>query len=152
MEHKVQQILTEQELHGWYFDEGSARELESELRSTLETVSRTLRGKHPFVAGNEFTPRRANKTQGYFDGCPFTRLKDFNPTSRDQIAWVMKEHYGWKPTMFTDTGRAVIDEVVLKEIAISIQKHKSISPDMILMAKTVVKEMPIISKRPPSTP
>jgi len=120
MEHRVQQILTEQELHGWYFDEASARDLESELRSTLEALSRTLREKHPFVAGSEFTPRRANKTQGYFDGCPFTRLKDFNPTSRDQIAWVMKEHYGWKPTEFTDTGKAIIDEVVLKDIGTSI--------------------------------
>jgi hypothetical protein len=124
MEHKVQQILTEQELHGWYFDERSAYELESELRSTLESLSRTLRERHPFVAGSEFTPRRANKTQGYFNGCTFTRLKDFNPTSRDHIAWIlsklvdadMKPVYGWEPKQLTDTGKAVIDEVVLKEI------------------------------------
>jgi DNA polymerase I-like protein with 3'-5' exonuclease and polymerase domains len=116
LEHRVAEILTEQELHGWYFDERSAHELESELRSTLESLSASLKEQHPFVAGSEFTPRRPNKTQGYFTGCPSTRLKDLNPTSRDHIAWVMKEFYGWKPTQFTDKGKATIDEVVLTEI------------------------------------
>jgi DNA polymerase I-like protein with 3'-5' exonuclease and polymerase domains len=116
LEHRVAEILTKQELHGWYFDERSAHELESELRSTLESLSASLRERHPFVAGSQFTPRRPNKTHGYFNGCAFTRLKDLNPTSRDHIAWVMKEFYGWKPTQFTDKGKATIDEVVLTEI------------------------------------
>ena len=116
LEHRVAEILTEQELHGWYFDERSAHELESELRSTLESLSASLKDRHPFVAGSEFTPRRPNKTQGYFTKCASTRLKDRNPTSRDHIAWVMKEFYGWKPTQFTDKGKATIDEVVLTEI------------------------------------
>ena len=32
LEHKVAQILTEQEQHGWYFDERAAWQLESALR------------------------------------------------------------------------------------------------------------------------
>ena len=116
LEHRVAEILTEQELHGWHFDERSAHELESELRSTLESLSASLRERHPFVAGSEFTPRRPNKTQGYSTGCSFTRIKDLNPTSRDHIAWVMKEFYGWTPTQFTDKGKATIDEVVLTDI------------------------------------
>ena len=32
LEHQVQTILTQQEEHGWYFDEQAARELESTLR------------------------------------------------------------------------------------------------------------------------
>ena len=116
LEHRVAEILTKQELHGWYFDERSAHELESELRSTLESLQESLRKQHPFVAGSEFTPRRPNKTQGYFTGCPSTRLKDLNATSRDHIAWVMQTFYGWKPTQFTDKGKPTIDEVVLTEI------------------------------------
>ena len=116
LEHRVAEILTKQELHGWYFDERSAHELESELRSALESLQESLRKKHPFVAGSEFTPRRPNKTQGYFTGCPSTRLKDLNATSRDHIAWVMQTFYGWKPTQFTDKGKPTIDEVVLTEI------------------------------------
>ena len=116
LEHQVAQILTQQELHGWYFDERSAQQLECELRSTLDALQESLRRKHPFVEGGEFTPRRDNASRGYIVGIPFTRLKDLNPTSRDHIAWVMKTFYGWKPNQFTDKGRATIDEVVLKDI------------------------------------
>jgi DNA polymerase I-like protein with 3'-5' exonuclease and polymerase domains len=116
LEHRAAQILTEQELHGWYFDEPAAWELESTLRRELEGISQVLRDRHPLIAGSEFTPRRPNKTQGYVTDASFTRLKELNPTSRDHIAWVMQTHYGWTPTQFTDKGKATIDEVVLKEI------------------------------------
>ena len=116
LEHRVAQILTEQELHGWHFDERQAYELESALRNELETITGSLRARHPLIAGSEFTPKRNNKTSGYVEGCTFTRLKEFNPTSRDHIAWVMQEHYGWEPTQFTEKGKATIDEVVLKDI------------------------------------
>ena len=116
LEHQVAQILTEQELHGWHFNERQAYELESTLRSELESLTRSLRARHPFIRGSEFTPKRNNKTSGYIEGCTFTRNKEFNPTSRDHIAWVMQKCYGWEPTQFTDKGKPVIDEVVLKDI------------------------------------
>lgn len=116
LEHRVAEILTKQELHGWSFDERSAYELESELRSSLNALQDSLRQRHPFIAGSEFTPRRPNKAQGYSTGCSFTRIKDLNPTSRDHIAWVMRQFYGWTPNQFTDKGKATIDEVVLKDI------------------------------------
>ena len=116
LEHDVATILTQQELHGWHFDERTAWELESTLRQELESLTRILRDRHPFVAGSIFTPRRPNKTQGYFTGCESIRLKDFNPTSRDHIAWVMETFYGWEPTQFTDKKKATVDEVVLKDI------------------------------------
>ena len=116
LEHKVAEILTGQELYGWHFNEREAHRLESVLRSELEDLTEVLRGQYPLIAGSEFTPKRNNKTSGYFEGCTFTRLKEFNPTSRDHIAWVMKTHCGWKPTEFTDKGKPVIDEVVLKDI------------------------------------
>lgn len=116
VEHEVARILTDQEIHGWYFDEPAAWELESTLRRELESLSQVLRDRHPFVAGTIFNPKRPNKTQGYFAGCESTRLKELNPTSRDHIAWVMQTFYDWKPTEFTDKGKPVIDEVVLKDI------------------------------------
>ncbi len=120
MEHKVALILQEQEEHGWYFDAKSSRELEESIRTELEENYRILRRKHPFVYGSTFTPRRNNKTQGYVEGCTFTRLKEFNITSRDHIAWIMQTHYGWEPTLRTATGKPVIDEKVLKEIGTDI--------------------------------
>ncbi len=95
MEHQVARILTEQEQHGWYFDERSAWELTSSLRTELESIDSLLRKRFPFVPGSEFTPKRPNKSRGYIAGASFTKLKDFNPTSRDHIAWILQTHTSW---------------------------------------------------------
>ena len=120
LEHQVAQILTEQEIHGWYFDEQAARELESSLRKEYEDTTKLLRRQHPFVAGAEFTPKRNNKTQGYIAGATSIRLKELNPTSRDHIAWILTSHHGWIPSSMTASGKPVIDETVLKELGTDI--------------------------------
>ena len=119
LEHQVAQILTNQEIHGWYFDERAAWELASSLRKELEETHQLLRDRYPFVAGSLFTPKRDNRTQGYVKGAEFTRLKELNPTSRDHIAWILQTLHGWKPTQMTTTGKPIIDETVLKEMAAS---------------------------------
>ena len=120
LEHQVAQILTQQEIHGWYFNERAARELESTLRREYEDTCKVLRNRHPFVKGTEFTPKRANRTKGYIEGCTFTKLKELNPTSRDHIAWILQTHYGWMPSLMTSTGKPVINETVLKDIGTDI--------------------------------
>ena len=116
LEHQVQTILTEQEIHGWKFDTAAAWKLTSTLQTELREIEESLRRKHPYVAGAEFTPKRNNSTQGYVEGAPFTRLKELNPTSRDHQSWILQQHYGWSPTQRTTTGKPVIDEVILTEI------------------------------------
>ena len=120
LEHQVATILTEQENHGWFFDEPAARSLESALRREYEETSELLRNRHPFVSGPLFTPKRANRTRGYVAGATFTKLKETNPTSRDHIAWILTTHYGWQPSSLTNSGKAVIDETVLKELGTDI--------------------------------
>ena len=120
MEHQVAQILTQQERHGWYFNESEARSLESTLRQELEDTTRILRKQHPYVAGALFTPKRNNRTQGYVDGAQLQRLKELNVTSRDHIAWLLQTHYGWMPSSMTSTGKPVIDETVLRDIGTDI--------------------------------
>lgn len=120
LEHSVAKILTQQEQHGWYFDERSAWELESSLRTELETLTKVLRDRHTFIAGSEFTPKRNNQTSGYIEGATFTRLKELNPTSRDHIAWILTTHYGWKASLISLNGKPVIDEIVLKDIGTGI--------------------------------
>ena len=93
LEHQVAQLLQTQEEHGWRFNERAAWELASTLQKELEETVELLRNRHPFVKASEFTPKRNNKTQGYVEGAPFTKLKEFNPTSRDHIAWILKTHY-----------------------------------------------------------
>ena len=116
MEHQVAHILQQQEEHGWYFDEQAARELESTLRRELEDTTRLLREQYPYCAGALFTPKRNNSRQGYIEGAELQRLKEFNPTSRDHIAWILQTHFGWTPTQMTPTGKPIIDETTLSEI------------------------------------
>ena len=117
LEHDVARILTQQELHGWYFDERSAWQLASSLRTELEKTYQLLRDKHPFVFGSSFTPKADNKRYGYVKDCELTKLKELNPTSRDHISWILQTFHGWKPKLLTPTGKPIIDEVVLKETA-----------------------------------
>ena len=137
LEHQVAKILTQQELHGWYFDSIAAWKLASTLRKELEQTIVVLCNRHTFVAGSRFTPKRNNKTAGYVQGtgltethehcgepteieqCSFTRLKELNPTSRDHISWILQTFYGWKPTTQTPTGKPIVNEVTLTEIAAS---------------------------------
>ena len=116
LEHQVAQILTQQEQHGWYFNERAAWELESSLRKELEDTHRILQNRYPFIPGERFTPKRDNRTKGYIKGAPLTKLKEFNPSSRDHIAWILKTHHDWTPTSLTASEKAVIDETVLKDI------------------------------------
>ena len=118
LEHRVAEILTEQEIHGWTFDEQKGLELESYLRSEMEETQAILRGQFPFVAGSLFTPKRDNATQGYREGCEIQRIKEFNPTSRDHIAWILTTHLNVKLTKTTTTGKPIIDEIILTEIDI----------------------------------
>jgi len=121
LEHSVAKILTQQELHGWTFNEFKAQELESALRRELEDLTQVLRRQHPFVAGTVFTPKRGNRTQGYYEGCESIRIKELNTTSRDHISWILQTHYGWTPKLISSkNGKPVIDEIVLKEIGTDI--------------------------------
>ena len=65
LEHRVQQILTQQEIHGWKFDTKAAWELTSTLEEELRQATAALRRRHPFVDGGEQTPRRNNSRYGY---------------------------------------------------------------------------------------
>jgi len=117
LEHSVANILTQQEIHGWYFDEKSSWELEQTLRGELEHLTKILRDKHPLIGGSLFTPKRDNRTLGYVEGSELQRLKELNPTSRDHIAWILQTHYGWIPKLKSSkTKKPVIDEIVLKDI------------------------------------
>ena len=114
LEHQVANILTRQELHGWQFDEEAARELECSLRQELRDLTQVLQRRYPYVPGAEFTPKRNNKRQGYVEGATFTRLKDFNPSSREHVAWILTTFDGWKAEVMTSTGKPMVEETVLK--------------------------------------
>ena len=117
LEHTVAKILTEQEIHGWYFDESKGQQLESHLRREMEATTEILRREFPLIGGKMFTPKRDNTTQGYRAGAELQRLVEFNPTSRDHIAWILKHRLNITLTQTTKTGKPIIDEIILKEIS-----------------------------------
>jgi len=122
LEHRVAEILTEQEIHGWTFDEQKSQQLESHLRREMEELTQVLRRQFPLIGGALFTPKRDNSTQGYKAGAEFQRLKEFNPTSRDHIAWILTTHFKVKLSKITTTGKPIIDEITLTEIDIPFSK------------------------------
>ena len=139
LEHEAAILLTKQELNGWYFDERAAQQLTSTLRQELRETYQLLRDRHPFVEGPVFNPKRDNRTQGYVKGAPSTRLKEFNPTSRDHQAWILKTFYGWIPSQMTATGKPIIDEPILKEIGSEVSM-------MFLRCLTVQKMLGLLSE------
>ena len=116
LEHQIAELMATQKATGWPFDVQKAQDLENTLLTRLEKLRRQAEDVCTYVPGNLFTPRRDNKTQGYVAGAEMQRLKDFNPSSREHIAWWFKTFQDWTPTKLTPTGKAVIDETVLKEI------------------------------------
>ena len=118
LEHRVAEILTEQEIHGWTFDEQKGFQLESSLRREMEELTEVLRKEWTLIGGALFTPKRDNSTQGYRAGAEFQRLKEFNPTSRDHIAWILTNRLNVKLSKTTTTGKPIIDEITLMEINI----------------------------------
>ena len=115
-EHKIASIMAKQERDGWPFDVEKAQQLESKLRQELDAISDEMRSTFLFVNGGVFTPKRKNSTQGYFEGAAMCKLKEFSPTSRDHIAWAFETFRGWEAKERTASGRAKIDDAVLREI------------------------------------
>lgn len=139
MEHKVAEILREQEANGWSFDSSKAASLEMGLNGQLRDVEASLRASHPFVEGSEFTAKRDNQRLGYVAGASSTRINELNPRSRDHISWILQTFYKWTPTKLTPTGKPIIDEVVLKEINLPIAER-------FLEVLTITKKLGMLSQ------
>ena len=116
LEHQVAELMQDQKRVGWPFNIRKAQELENTLLNRLQELREATEALCTYVPGNIFIPNRDNKRQGYVKDCEMQRLKDFNPSSREHIAWWFKTFQKWKPNKLTPTGKAVIDETVLKEI------------------------------------
>jgi len=116
LEHDLAIIMANQETSGWPFDVVKAQKLESALRTEMDKLADQMRETFPYVDGGIMTPKRNNKTKGYVEDAPFCKIKEFNPTSRQHIAFAFATWRNWKPEQFTDTGTPKIDEGVLQSI------------------------------------
>ena len=117
LEMKMASLMAQQEASGFRFDVGAAEQVRSELQDEATQIEQAIRQRYMYVPGKVYTPKRANKTKGYIAGAPMTKLLDFNPTSRQHIAWALQTHLGARFTKVTDTGKPKIDEATLSEMS-----------------------------------
>lgn len=97
IEHQVACLMAKQEQNGFPFDRQKAEALECTLRSKYALLHTQLICVIPQIPAEIFVPKRNNKTKGYIAGVPIQRYKDFNPGSRQQLLWLLKEHFGYMP-------------------------------------------------------
>jgi DNA polymerase I-like protein with 3'-5' exonuclease and polymerase domains len=120
LEHRIAWLCAQIERNGFPFNVKAATELYGRLVDEREGLRRELVGLFPNWKERlpDFIPARNNKTKGYITGVPEERWKEheFNPTSRDHIANRLQAKYGWKPTEFTDGGKATVDDEVLAKL------------------------------------
>jgi DNA polymerase I len=119
---ELAEYLSQQERNGWPLDMGRVVSLTATLAAEREAAAQSLIDEFGWwhASNGQTTPA---KTVQYkqprkliVQGAPYTKLKqvEFNPGSRDHIAKVLKERYGWQPDRYTDGGKPQVDEDSLK--------------------------------------
>lgn len=102
LEHKAQWLVCKMESNGFPFDKDRAITLLSIIQVRQAEVLQQLEGIIPPIPDKVFVPKRDNKKLGYVKGVPIQRYKPFNANSRQQIKWVLEEHYKYR---FSDSCR-----------------------------------------------
>ena len=116
LEMRMAEIMAQQEASGFRFDIEAAERVRTELQQEQEKLTAELKSRFPYVPGKVYTPKRNNKTKGYIAGGSMTKLLEFNPTSRQHIAWCLTTFSGARLTKVTDTGKPKVDEAALTEL------------------------------------
>ena len=116
LEMRMAVLMSQQEQSGFRFDLDAADRVRQELTKESEDIKATIRTRYLYVPGKVFTPRRRDRKNGYEPGASMTRLIEFNPTSRQHIAWALQNFRGARFTKLTETGKPKVDEATLSEI------------------------------------
>lgn len=107
LEHAFANVIDLQQEIGVTFNDQKARELYSEMLIEKAQLNKDLRNLFPPRIVEYFTPVKKLRKE---------KTIPFNPNSRPQIIWHLKNKYGWKPTVYTedsDDGTPKMDETVL---------------------------------------
>ena len=121
LEQKVKRIIWQQEQTGVLLDTEKAFSLYqtlNERRRELNGQLKDLFGPVFKAKGKVFIPKRDNAKMCYKAGCACQKVEweDFNPSSRQHIAYWFKKKYRWKPKVLTEHGAPKVDETVLKSL------------------------------------
>ena len=136
LEHKVAEIIHQQETNGVLFDDRKASSLLSELKGKVIEIENKVR--EVFKPLPTWVKLNELKNQYKKDGTPtvayqkqldrgahydedgeygFIDYPEFNLGSRQQIARYL-EHFGWIPKEFTEKGSVIVNEKVLANVDI----------------------------------
>ena len=150
LEMRMAQLMAQQESSGFRFDMLAAERVRSDLNQKVLDIQQKISERYKYVPGKVFTPKRTDKKTGYVAGAPMTKLVEFNPTSRQHIAWVLQNHRGARFTKLTDTGKPKVDEATLSEMRDAAQQQKNIrlfeECDMFITLLTLQKHMGQLSE------
>jgi hypothetical protein len=116
LEMRMASIMAQQEASGFRFDLQAAERVRAEFEQEMKELQDKIAKRFIYVPGKVYTPKRPNKTKGYSAGAPMTKLLDFNPTSRQHIAWALQNFSSARFTKVTDTGKPKVDEAALSEL------------------------------------
>lgn len=118
LEHRVAQIIHQQEQVGFGFNEDKAQELYGILCAKRHALKEELKEifQPQYVPVTEFIPKVTRGT--YTEGRPLTKIKlmEFNPLSRIQIVSRLRQKYDWTPADYTEKGNAKVDESILAKL------------------------------------
>ena len=144
LEHQAQWLMCKQERNGFPFNIEKAKELEYTLRKRECVLVSELMKLAPPIPDRVFIPKRDNKRLGYKKGVPIQRYKDFNPKSRQQIEWLITEHYQYHPDNpdLYEEDRLKIDEDTFHFLAADPN-----APEDIRNLAPVIEEYLMIVKR-----
>ena len=116
LEMQMAELMAQQEASGFRFDMKAAERVRGELSREAQNIEEKISEVYNYYPGKVFTPKRTNAKNGYVAGAPMTKLIDFNPTSRQHIAWALQNFRGARFTKVTETGKPKVDEATLSEM------------------------------------
>ena len=116
LEMRMAELMAQQEASGFRFDMDAAERVREKLSCEAESIQEKIAAVYRYYPGKVFTPKRTAAKTGYVAGAPMTKLLDFNPTSRQHIAWALSTFRGARFTKLTDSGKPKVDEATLSEI------------------------------------
>ena len=116
LEMRMAEIMTQQETSGFRFDMDAAERVRAKLEQEAKDIEQKILQRFIYFPGKVFTPKRKDAKKGYVSGAPMTKLIEFNPTSRQHIAWALQHFRGARFTKITETGKPKVDEATLSEV------------------------------------
>ena len=135
LEHRVQYLIHLQETNGFLLNVKEAEKLVVELRGEQAEIAERLQSVFPprwvpvRAKGTAIVKAKRNHSRlGYVADTErsVVALEVFNPASNQQVESRLRA-LGWKPTKYTPSGQAQLDESVLADLAIMFDEAKELA-------------------------